>query len=217
MHFSSIHAVSPLPVDGPVDETRALTDHPDSPPYDRSKAAGQREILAGVARGLDAVIVNPTGVIGPFDFAPSRIGRVLLDLRAGRLPAVVDGGFDWVDVRDVVAGALAAERNGRAGEHYLLAGHWQSLTHLGALVAEVAAVPAPRFACPMWAVRAVAPFAELVSRISGADPLFTSVGLHALRNHRHVTREKAERELGYTARPTRETLADTFRWFDERT
>ncbi|MDP2305594.1 MAG: NAD-dependent epimerase/dehydratase family protein [Pseudomonadota bacterium] len=217
VHFSSIHAVSHLPVDGPVDELRALTDHPDAPPYDRSKAAGQREILAGVARGLDAVIVNPTGVLGPFDFQPSRMGRLLLNIRSGRLPVIVEGGFDWVDVRDVVAGALAAERRGRTGEHYLLAGHWQSIAQVGALVAHVASVPAPRFVCPMWAARAVAPLAELASQMLGQDPLLSSIGLHAMRNHRYVTREKAERELGYSARPTLETIADTLRWFEERT
>src|SRR5205814_3329159 len=103
----------------PLDETRAHADHPRLPAYDRSKAAGEREVLAGVARGLDAVIVNPMGVLGPHDYRPSRMGEILLDMYHRRLPMIVRGGFNWVDVRDVVAGALAAEERGRRGERYL--------------------------------------------------------------------------------------------------
>jgi len=107
VHFSSIHACSPNPPDQPIDEARPLFD--DSPlAYDRSKAAGEGEVRAGIERGLDAVIVVPTAVIGPNDFKPSRMGRLVVDVCKRRLPATVEGGFNWVDVRDVAAGALAA-------------------------------------------------------------------------------------------------------------
>jgi protein-S-isoprenylcysteine O-methyltransferase Ste14 len=65
-------------------------------------------IREAVAAGADIVTVNPTGIIGPYDFRPSRMGEVLLDLYHRRLPGLVAGGFDWVDVRDVAASTLAA-------------------------------------------------------------------------------------------------------------
>src|SRR5262245_3655090 len=137
VHFSSIHALSTQPVDEPVDETRPLTGHAPAPHYDRSKADGEREVLAGVARGLDAVILNPTGVIGPHDYGPSHMGEVFLDLFHRRLPGLVVGGFDWVDARDVVAGALAAADRGRCGERYLLSGHRATIHELALLVEEL--------------------------------------------------------------------------------
>jgi dihydroflavonol-4-reductase len=79
VHFSSIHALSPHPHDVAIDETRALTSGA-VPPYDRSKAAGERFVLDGLERGLDAIIINPTAILGPYDFGPSAMGRVLLDL-----------------------------------------------------------------------------------------------------------------------------------------
>lgn len=216
VHFSSIHALSVFPRDGVVDETRALaSDQEGVPHYDRSKAMGEREIKLGLERGLDVVTVNPTAVVGPHDHRPSAMGAVLLDLYHGRLPSLIDGGFDWVDVRDVVSGAMAAEARGRKGERYLLSGRWLSVRDLAGLVEEVTGKRAPRLVCPMWVARAAAPFAEAFAAALGKQPLFTSAALHALRNHRHISSKKAGDELGYSSRPTRDTVTDTLAWFRE--
>ena len=216
VHFSSIHALSVLPRNGVVDETRPLThDGEGVPDYDRSKALGEKEIAAGVEQGLHVVTVNPTGVIGPFDHRPSAMGAVLLNLYHRRVPSLVNGGFNFVDVRDVVAGALAAEARGRKGERYLLSGHWQSVPALANIVHEVTGKRPPVFVCPMWLARSAAPFAEVYAKAVGRPPLFTSAALHALRNHRHISHKKATEELGYAPRPTPETIADTFAWFRE--
>lgn len=213
VHFSSIHALSPLPHDVAIDETRALTSSPRMPPYDRSKAAAERLVLEGIDRGLDAVIVNPTAILGPHDYGPSAMGRVLVDLYHRKLPALVDGGFDWVDVRDVVAGALAAADRGPRGARYLLSGARKTVRELAALVEEVTGVPAPRLVSPMWLARVGAPFATAVARIAGKEPLYTRHSLHALRNHQLVSHEKATRELGYAPRPLVETLRAAYDWF----
>jgi dihydroflavonol-4-reductase len=216
VHFSSIHAFSGRPVDGLVDERRPLVNPWDIvPAYDRSKALGEREVQAGVLRGLDAVIVNPTAVLGPPDHRPSAMGQVLLDIYRRRLVGLVGGGFNFVDVRDVVAGAMAAEARGRRGHRYLLSGHWMSVQKLAGIVQAVTGVKAPWFVCPMWLARATAPFAEAYADVAKKPARFTSSALHALRNHRQISSQKAQEELGYRARPTRETVADTFDWFRE--
>ena len=74
-------------------------------------------------QGLDAVMVFPTGVIGPYDFRPSHTGELVLAAAQGRLGAYVDGAYNFVDVRDVAQGLLAAAEIGRSGEGYILAGH----------------------------------------------------------------------------------------------
>ncbi len=211
-HFSSIHALSPEPRDGTVDEERPLAAG-SWLPYDRSKAGGELQIKEGVERGLDAVTVNPTAVLGPHDYKPSQLGGVLLDLYHRRLPGLVDGGFDWVDVRDVVAGALAAAEKGRTGERYLLSGARRSILELARTVEEVTGVRPPRLVTPMWLARGVAPFATGWARLMGRPPRFTAESLHALRNHQMVSHDKAARELGYLVRPLKDTVAATFDWF----
>jgi dihydroflavonol-4-reductase len=213
VHFSSIHALSPDPHDVAIDESRALTSSPRMPPYDRSKADAERAVLAAVERGLDAVIVNPTAILGPYDYVPSAMGRVLLDLYHRRLPALVDGGFDWVDVRDVVAGALAAADRAPKGARYLLSGARKTVRELAGLVHEIIGVRPPRLVSPMWLARVGAPFATAAARIAGKQPLYTSHSLHALRNHQLVSHDKATRELGYAPRPLVETLTAAYDWF----
>jgi dihydroflavonol-4-reductase len=212
IHFSSIHALCPRPHDVPIDETRPLTSG-DVPPYDRSKAAGERLVLDAVAEGLDAVIVNPTAILGPHDYGPSAMGRVLLDLYHRRFPALVEGGFDWVDVRDVVAGAMAAAARAPRGERYLLSGEHRSVPALAALAAEITGVKPPRLVSPMWLARVGAPFAATWARVAGRQPLFTPQSLHALRNHQRVSHEKATRELDYRPRPLPETVSAAYDWF----
>jgi hypothetical protein len=213
VHCSSVRAFVQEPLDEPLDETRAKVTSPSHPAYDRSKAAGEAEVRKVIAKGLDAVIVNPTAIIGPCDCGPSRMGRFFLGLYDRTVPTLIEGGCNWVDVRDVLAGILEAEARGRTGENYLLAGHWQSTTDLAALVEQVVGVRPPAFTCPMWLARAVAPVSMVYARMVGREVLFTTESLYALRANRHVLHDKATRELGYQPRPTLETVRDLYQWF----
>ncbi len=132
-----------------------------------------------------------------------------------KLPALVAGGYDWVDVRDVVEGAMLAEEKAPTGARYLLSGHWVSICDLATMVGEITGVPAYRFICPQWLARLGAPVVTAANRLTGKQPLYTSVSMRALRSNRNISHEKATRELGYQPRPFRETLIDTLRWFEE--
>jgi dihydroflavonol-4-reductase len=213
VHFSSIHSFNQKPFDIPVDESRRKVDYRACPPYDRSKAIGEREIRNGMERGLDAVIVNPTAIVGPYDYGPSHFGEALIALATGKLPALIGGGFDWVDVRDVVEGALQAGELAPAGSQYLLSGHWVSLCDLAVLIREITGISIPRLVCPLWLAPAGIPFADLYSRITGKRPIYTSVSLMALRSNRTISHERATRELGYAPREFRETIVDTLQWY----
>ena len=215
IHFSSVHALVQEPLDVPVDESRPLVLSRRCAPYDRSKAIGEREVRRAVEQGLDAVIINPTAIIGPYDFRPSNLGLALLALGHGRLPALVTGGFDWVDVRDVVEGAIRAEERAPTGARYLLSGHWASLRELAHLVEDITGARAPRMVFPMWMARIGLPFGACFTRLDGEHPVYTRVSLGALRSNRQISHQRATCDLGYRPRPLRETLEDTFHWFME--
>ncbi len=213
VHFCSVHAFEQAPLDVPLDETRSRVNRADAPAYDRSKAQGEAEVRKAIAEGLDAVILHPSGVIGPFDHRPSRMGQVFLDLYHRKLPSLVDGGFDWVDARDVANTAIAAAERGRTGESYLVSGHWKSVGELADLAHRVTGVPPPRLTSPMWLARLGAPFMERWAELTGREPLYTAESLLALRANRRYVRTKAERELGHDPRPTIESIRDIYRWF----
>jgi dihydroflavonol-4-reductase len=215
VHFSSIHAIQQEPLDVVLDETRQRVDGSKVPPYDRSKAAGEMEVRKGIEQGLDAVILNPTGIFGPYDFRPSFFGEALIHLANGNLPALVPGGFDWVDVRDVVSGALKATETAPTGESYLLSGHWRSVRDIADLVAELTGQPAPRISLPTWVAHLGAPVMALQARLTNQRPLYTNVSLEALNSNPHISHAKAAQELGYQPRPFRQTIEDTLAWFAE--
>lgn len=214
VHVSSVHALD-LENASMIDERLPLAEGRRASPYDRSKAAAEREVLRGVAAGLDAVIVSPAAVLGPFDYKPSQVGRLLLDLRAGELPALTGGSQSWVDVRDVAAGTLAAASHGRCGERYLLAGHRRTVVELVKMAAQVVGVAPPRLVLPLGLLAAIAPAAEFVSRLRGREPTLTPVSVRALRGPLDVRIDRARRELGYAPRPLQETVAETMAWLCE--
>jgi len=215
VHFSSIHAMVQEPFSVPVDERRPLAISTRYPPYDRSKAAAENEVCCGIENGLDAVIVSPTAVVGPNDYEPSYFGEALLLMAYRKLPALVTGGFNWVDVRDVVDGAIRAEKLAPTGEKYLLSGHWVSMCDIAAMIADITGTMPPRFTFPLWLAHVSVPFINVMSRFNGKRPLYTAASLRALRSNRHINHEKATRDLGYHPRPFRETIVDTLRWFQE--
>jgi dihydroflavonol-4-reductase len=215
VYFSSIHALVQEPLSVPVDESRPLVASRRCPPYDRSKAAAETVVRHAIEQGLDAVIVNPTAIIGPYDYQPSYFGEALLLIARRELPALVTGGFDWVDVRDVAMGALLAEAKAPPGASYLLSGHWVSMCDIAAGVAEITGVPVNKFVCPLWLARAGVPVMQGLSRLRGKRPLYTGASLRALKSNRNISHDRATRELGYQPRPFRETLADTLHWFRE--
>ncbi len=221
IHFSSIHALRPEPLDQVLDETRPLVvtdriggDGVRIPPYDRSKALGELEVRRGMDQGLNAVILEPTAVVGPWDFKPSYFGRALVLMARGKMPALVAGGFDWVDVRDVVAGAVQAEQAAPSGAKYLLGGHWHSVREVAVLAAGTTGRRAPIFTVPRQLAEAAAPAMALLARLQGGEPIYTKVALRALESNRQVSHDRAAQALGYTARPLAETIGDTLHWFE---
>ena len=216
IHFSSIEALADLNPVKESDESNPLAGPVDTTKYGWTKAESERLVLQAASDGLDAVILSPTAIVGPFDYKPSYMGRSLLDLYHSRLPALVLGGFNWVDVRDVVEATLAARDRGRAGERYILSGTWRSLPEMAALVKEISGRDGSRPVLPVWIARAAARIAGGLPGLSSKYPAFTLDALIAIGKHRKVSCEKARRELGYAPRPLEVTLRDTFGWFAEQ-
>ena len=217
VHVSTVHTLDPIPKDVPLDETRPLNLGADAHPYERTKSLGELEVLKAVERGLHAVILNPTGIIGPHDYKPSRMGEALLQIAHGDLPALVKGGYNWVDVRDVAETIVRAAERGRAGERYLVGGQWMSLPDLADLARPHMPCAPPRFSVPLWMAWLGVPFSVGWAWLRRERPRFSAGAMHMLTHQcREVCCDKATEELGHTSRALEETLADTFSWFREQ-
>lgn len=213
VHTCSVHAFSHSPWDKPVDETRPRVRPGEAPAYDVSKAQGEAVVREAIANdGLDAVIVHPSGVLGPYDYRPSRMGQVLLKLYRRHLPALLRGGYDWVDARDVASSMITAAERGRTNESYLLTGHYLSLHDLADAMHSVTGVKPPALYTPPWLAGLGAPVMDLVGRFIPGEPLYTSESLIPLQLQHAFDRSKAAKELDHRPRPIRDTLRDIYAW-----
>lgn len=172
VYVSSIHALARPPAGRPIDESVPFDPHNVEGEYDRTKA--DASLIVQQARGLEAVIACPTGIIGPFDFRESEMGRLLRSWLAPGLHPIVDGRFDFVDVRDVARGLVLAGERGRAGETYLLSGTLLSLAELRRLVGAALGRRLAVITLPRWLALAATPLAALAGRLAGRSPQFTS-------------------------------------------
>jgi len=213
VHTSSFHAHVQEPLNEPLDENRPLITSGNFPPYNHSKAEGERIVRTAVNEGLDAVIITPAGMIGPLDFQPSYFGTTLIAMARGRLRAIVNAGLDWVDTRDVAEGMICASEQAKAGEKYILGGQWASLQDIAQQVAQFSGRNSPRTVLPLWMAKASAPFVSTLDRIGGKNPLFTTISIKELESNRYLSHKKASKELGYEPRPLQETIVDTLQWF----
>lgn len=215
IHFSSIHAFQQHPVGLPLDESRPIVVD-EGFAYDRSKADGERAVMAAAKNGLDALVLSPTAIIGQADPEPSLIGTAVVDIYNHKIPSLVPGGYDWVDVRDVVAAAITAIENGRTGEKYLLSGHWHSLQEFSGLIRQHSGRKTVNTVLPIWVARFGLPFITMYSQLSGTKPLYTSESLTIIsEGNRMIDNSKARKELNFNPRPLTETIADFLIWLKD--
>jgi dihydroflavonol-4-reductase len=206
VHFSTIHA---------LDSRGELLEEGKGFAYERSKVLAERLVLDGVEAGLDAVVVSPCAVIGPYDFKPSYMAQVLQLQRRGLLLATVPGGQSWVDVRDVALAAIAASSRGVKGKRYVVSGTWMTMRDLAIQTSRLGDLPPPRFVIPKRLASAVAPAAESIATRLGLPALLTRPSMDALEDEPRPVGGAAERDLGHRPRPIRETLTDTLAWLRE--
>jgi len=214
VHCSSVHAFDQYRCDGRIDESARRSTDPSIPVYDRSKWAGEQELHQVIDAGLDAVICNPTGVFGPVDYGLSRFNGILRNAARGLVPIGVGGGYDFVDVRDVVNGLVAAADKGRTGENYLLCGHQLTLLEACRQAAGGAGRRGPAFAVPLGLIKTILPVVEPIGRRLGSDAL-TEAGLSAAIASPLFDGSKAATELGYAPRPSEESIRDLVAFFVE--
>lgn len=216
VYASSIYALR-KPADGiPIDETQPFEALHSQGAYDCSKAQASLAVQAAAAAGLEAVIVCPTAVTGPYDFRDSEAGRAIrLYMRPG-LKFYVKGAYDFIDVRDVAQGFIQAAERGRRGETYILGGERLTVQEMAQTVWQAAGDWHAGIEVPLWLAYWVADFVPFYCKLTGVQPLFTRYSLEAVCSNSLISHAKASRALGFQARPARQAVVDAVRWFQQR-
>lgn len=211
LHVSSCDT---LPVQSevePVDE-QSVGGLQTSVPYARSKRMAEDLVLGECERGLDAVVVHPAFMLGPWDWKPSS-GQMLLAVVRGAGLFPPRGTFSLCDVRDVAQGIVAALEHGPSARRYIMAGVTYTYQAAWELFAEVTQARAP-----VWSVGPLAAFlvgrgGDILGQLTGREPVLNSAVFQLAKVHKSYSSQRAREELGYSIRPVRETIADAYDWF----
>jgi dihydroflavonol-4-reductase len=212
VYTSSAAAIGPAPPHRSADETQLFTAGRLGIAYVNSKHEAEAEAARLAAHGLPVVNVNPTFVLGPGDVRAGSSSGIVRRYMLRRIPLYVAGGFNVVDVRDVARGQLAADRRGKVGERYLLAGRNYTWDRFFADVGRISGVAPPL-------VRLPAPVALALAEAAAVGPGRAPVSVDEVRSASQwwtYRATKAARELGWRARPHEETLEATVAWHLER-
>ena len=216
IYVSSVHAIPEAKKGAVMAETTAFSPQAVSGPYAKTKAEATALVLAAAKNGLNACVVHPSGIVGPEDYNLGSISSMIISYCRGRLPLGVEGGYDFVDVRDVASGILACCEKGVPGECYILSSEYVSIrTLLGRLQAESRGKRVLAFV-PTVLAKILSPFAEVFSLLRREKPCFTPCSVAVLSSNGHFSHAKATHDLGYSPRKFADTLRDTFRWLREK-
>ncbi|GLZ32397.1 dihydroflavonol-4-reductase [Lentzea sp. NBRC 105346] len=206
----SFGAVGHLP-DRPSDERVPFDPFTPHTPYQATKVLVAHEALRAHAEGLDVVLAISTAILGPHDYLPSRMGRLLLRFAHGDLRAYIAGGFEFVPARDIVAGHTLAMAKGRSGGQYLFGSGYRSMDELMACFEEVTGRPRPR-KLPAGLVRVLAPVMTGLRR----EQLLTPAAVRLLTQRRRADCTKARTELGFAPTSIEDSIREAYEDFVRR-
>lgn len=183
--------------------------------YSKSKANAGNYVLDQASDKFEVVIVNPSAIMGPDDPFGAPINIAIKKAIHGKLPAVVKGGYDIVDVRDVAYGIVALLQKGQNKESYLLTGNYTSVKDLMNAASEISNSKKVRLVVPHWLIKCISPFIEISAKLFKKKPLFTGFSMDCLNQNSNYSHQKSEDTFNYNPRSIHDSLIDTIKWMND--
>lgn len=214
LHVSSTAALGIHP-NTVVDETFAFNVRPERFVYGHSKFEAEQIVLElARTRGLPAVIVCPTTVIGPRDIRKVSSGMVVEVVKHCVPPLIPPGGTNVIPICDAAQGSIEAALKGQVGERYILAG--ENMTHLQLYqtIASVVGCGMQMRVMPRWQVAFFAGLTDMLQpQTSGPVPL-TGDRLRLEAQMFYFDGSKARAAFRMPSTPLRVTIGRTFEWYE---
>ena len=216
--ISTVNAYNKKPLDQNFDEKRELVRKGNA--YDMTKALAQELVTS--TEEIETVSINPTSVLGKNDFKPSRLGKIIKGVYSGKLPFLVDGGLDVIDVGDLSKAIYSSISNGRDGESYLISGKFRSFKEIYEVITKYQDKKSRIFFFPRLMVELSLPLLSLfpigllkrAAEINGKFfPGLENMTKEAIENiinfPKHIDNSKAKKDLGLKISPLEKTIKDT--------
>lgn len=216
VYVSSVHALVELPHGQTMTEPDSFDPEQVVGAYAKTKAEAARLMLdAYRQQGLPVCLLYPSGITGPGDVSVGHFTQTIIDYMKGRLPAGVQGGYAFSDVRDVAQAVLSAVDKGVPGQGYIIASHYITVREIFRILHQRCGAKQVERMLPLWLLKPLLPLARAWYRVMGRKEVFSAYALHTLASNAAFSNQKARSELGYSPRSMEDTLVDTVRWLQE--
>ena len=217
IYISSVHAIPEKENNDLIEE---ITDfNPDEVHglYAKTKAGAAKYVMNAVKnKNLNACIIHPSGIIGPYDYGNSHLTELVREVSNGKLFATVKGGYDFVDVRDVADAIITASKKDNKGECYILSNRYITIKELSDLICDVQGIKKIKIVLPICLAKIIAPFFEAHYNLKKQTPLFTKYSLYTLSSNSNFSNKKAKEELEYKNRDMKDTIKETISWLNKK-
>lgn len=181
--------------------------------YKKSKYYAEAEAHKAIASGQDIVIVNPTTPIGAYDLKPTPTGEIIIRFLTGNMPAFVNTGLNFIDVKNVAKGHLLALKKGQTGERYILGNQNLTLQEFLIKLAEITRKKAPQIQLPLWFPLAIAFCDEYLLSKLGKTPSLAVEAVKMSGQFMYYDSSKAVQELGLPQTDIEPAIKDAVQWF----
>ena len=216
VYASSVDAFKPLPFNAVMREVSVFEPETLEGTYAKTKATATNFVFEECKKGLPAVVVYPGACIGPYDYKVSNVGEMVRMCLHGSIPASLNfGAYNFVDVRDVADGMIAAAEKGKVGEGYILCGEQISADEFVATCLRTCGKQAPKLKIGKGIATISAPVMEVYYKISKTTPLFTRYSIRKISSNCNFSIEKAKKELGYSPMSVAQSIRDMVAWIRE--
>ena len=215
VHVSSVHAIPDLKKGETMKEIYEFSPDAVEGSYAKTKAEACKHIMEAIKeKGLPAVMVFPSGIMGPYDEGANHLIQMCIMHMKGKLPASVKGGYDFVDVRDVATGCISALEKGKIGECYILSNYYIKMTELLDMISDYKGLKHLK-TMPVWLAKFGAPFVEAYCKMKKIRPLYTLYSVNVIASNGHFSHEHATNDLGYNPRAMEEIVHDMCDYIEE--
>lgn len=212
IYISSVHAIKEPKNNNIITETNSFNPKEVKGYYAKSKAEALRKILLmSKNENLNVTILHPSGIIGPYDFGNTHLTNLILKVANNSLHYIVNGGYNFVDVRDVSLAVINSINKGKKGECYIISNKYASIKELCDIISNILKIKKVK-TIPIILALLVVPFYQLYYNLKKQTPLFTKYSLYTLKSNSNFSNLKAKCDLNFQPRSLEETIKDTIIW-----
>ena len=218
VYISSTGAIPELPAGQKIKEidqfwpNDGLVDY-----YSITKAEATQLVLDALKKhpDLDASIIHPSGICGPYDYACGPVSSMVKDFVQGKMKIGIEGTFNSVDVRDLTEGVIAACEKGARGECYIMSNQLVTMHDMFTIMNQAACLSGRSYVLSKELAHIGVRILALASRFTGKEPLLSDFNIYMLNRNNDYDCSKAEKELGFHCRPFADSVRDTMTWLRE--